>query len=121
MDVTFRVGIYDSTSGNFVGTDGLHNPNTGETVEDEGSEASGLDSVTVVSSDGNFDDVSLSFASGADEEGASPQWSGTLETEDLSPGTYGYEVQISDQSEDRFDVGVASSQFSIIEVPSGSN
>jgi hypothetical protein len=91
-------------------------PTTGEQIEDSGDMA--LDSVTVTSTDGAFSDVTLEWAHGRDDENTDPQWSGTLETENLSPGTYGYEVRISDQSRDRFDVGIASAQFSIIEVPS---
>ena len=116
MDVTFAVGIYDSTSGNLVGPDGLYN-SAAETVEDEGSEfANGLDSATVVSSDGSFPDVSLSWSADPSADNPNPQWSGTLETGNLSPGTYGYEVQITDESTGRIDTGVASAQFSIIEV-----
>jgi len=119
LDVTFVVGIYDSTSGNMVGSDGLYNPNTGQPVEDEGSEVSGgLDSVTVVSTDGSFDDVSLSWNANVDDENSLPQWNGVLETENLDPGTYAYEVQVSNESKGRFNTGIAASQFSIIEVPS---
>ncbi|MFC7228671.1 hypothetical protein N0B31_14760 [Salinirubellus salinus] len=118
MDVTFVIGLYDSTSGLMVGQDGLVNPNTGEAVEDETTPANaGIDSVTVVSPDGAFDDVALSWTDALDDENDLPRWFGTLETENLDPGTYAYEVQISDQEQGRFDVGVASAQFSIIEVP----
>lgn len=118
LDVTFVVGIYDSTSGNMVGADGVVNPNSGEAVEDEGSEyADGIDAATVVSSDGAFDDVPLEWTAALDDEGGLPRWYGTLETENLDPGTYGYEIQIDDESSDGFDTGVASAQFSIIEVP----
>jgi hypothetical protein len=118
MDVTFTAGIYDSTSGNMVGSDGLYNGNTAETVEDQTSEfTNGIDSVTVVSPDGSFDDVSLSWSADPEAENPNPQWSGTLDTAGIDPGTYAYEVQITDESSGRFDTGIASAQFSIIEVP----
>jgi hypothetical protein len=118
LDVTFVVGMYDSTSGNMVGADGLVNPASGEAVEDEGSAyADGLNGATVVSSDGAFDDVPLEWTAALDDENGLPRWFGTLETENLDPGTYGYEIQIDDGSSGRFDTGVASAQFSIIEVP----
>ena len=118
LDVTFVVGIYDSTSGNMVGTDGVVNPNSGEAVEDEGSAyADGINSATVVSSDDAFDDVSLEWTAALDDENGLPRWFGTLETENLDPGTYGYEIQVDDDTSGRFDTGVASSSFSIIEVP----
>ena len=118
MDVTFVAGIYDSTSGNMVGSDGLYNSGSAETVEDEGSEfTDGLDSVTVVSPDDAFGDVSLSWSADPSADNPTPQWSGTLDTAPLDPGTYSYEVQISDESTGQFDTGIASAQFSIIEVP----
>jgi len=118
MDVTFVVGIYDSTSGNMVGTDGLVNPNTGEAVDDGGSEYNdGIDSATVVSGDDSFEDVELEWTAALDDENGLPRWYGTLESENLGAGTYGYEVQISDESAGRFDTGIASAQFSIIEMP----
>lgn len=118
LDVTFVVGMYDSTSGNMVGADGLVDATTGEAVEDEGSEyADGISAATVVSSDGAFDDVSLEWTAALDDDNGFPRWFGTLETENLDPGTYGYEVQIDDEDTGRFDTGVASAQFSIIEVP----
>jgi hypothetical protein len=116
MDVTFVIGIYDSLSGNVVGANGLVDPSTGEQIEDSGDMA--LDSVTVVSPDGSFEDLPLEWVHGRDDENTTPQWNATLETENLSPGSYPYEVRISDESRDRYDVGIASAQFSIIEVPS---
>jgi len=116
MDITFVIGIYDSLSGNVVGANGLVDPSSGEQIEDSGDMA--LDSVTVVSPDGAFEDISLQWVHGRDDENTTPQWNATLETENLSPGSYPYEVRISDESRDRFDVGIASAQFSIIEVPS---
>jgi hypothetical protein len=116
MDITFVIGIYDSLSGNVVGANGLVDPSSGEQIEDSGDMA--LDSVTIVSPDGAFDDIELQWVHGRDDENSVPQWNGTLETENLSPGSYPYEVQISDESRDRYDVGIASAQFSIIEVPS---
>jgi len=118
MDVTFVVGIYDSTSGNMVGTDGIVNPTTGEAVEDESSEfTDGIDSAQVVSGDGAFDDVALEWTAALDDENGLPRWFGTLETENIDPGTYAYEVEISDESTGRIDTGIASATFSIIEVP----
>jgi hypothetical protein len=118
LDVTFVVGIHDSTTGNMVGADGLHNPNTGEMMEDEGSEfADGIDSATVVSPDGSFGDVELEWLSGLEDENTSPQWNGLLETQNLDPGTYSYEIEITDESTGQIDTGIASATFSIIEVP----
>jgi hypothetical protein len=95
MDVTFSVGIYDGASGDLVGGDAL-------------------DSVTVESTDGAFDPVELSWQAGGEESTA--QWTGTLETESLDPGSYGYEVVVTDGEANFYDVGIASNQFTIIEV-----
>ncbi|WP_302081836.1 hypothetical protein [Salinibaculum rarum] len=95
MDVTFVIGIYDSTTGELVGSDTL-------------------DSVTISSADGSFDPVELSWQAGGEDSTA--QWNGTLETENLDAGTYGYEVTVSDAGRDVYNVGIASAQFSIIEV-----
>jgi hypothetical protein len=95
MDVTFVIGIYDSVSGELVGSDTL-------------------DSVTVESTDGSFDPVELSWQADGEEQTA--QWNGTLETENLAPETYGYEVVVSDPGRDVYNVGIAQAQFSIIEV-----
>jgi hypothetical protein len=117
MDVTFVAGIYDSTSGNMVGSDGLYD-RSANPVEDEGSEFSdGIDSVTVVSPDDSFDDVTMEWSADPEADNPNPQWSGTFDTEGLQPGTYAYEIQISDESSGRFNTGIASAQFSIIEVP----
>jgi len=94
MDVTFVIGIYDGSSGDPVGGDTL-------------------DTVTVESTDGAFDPVDLSFQSGED---TTPQWNGTLETEGLSAGTYGYQVVVSGSDANFTNVGIASNQFTIIEV-----
>ena len=96
MDVTFVIGIYDSTTGELVGSDML-------------------DSVTVESADGSFDPVELSWQSGEAED-QTAQWNGTLETESLGAETYSYEVVVSDSERDVYNVGIAEAQFSIIEV-----
>jgi len=96
MDVTFHIGIYDSTTSEFVGSDTL-------------------DSVTIESTDGSFDPVTLEYFSG-EEENSSERWAGTLETEDLATGTYSYEISVSDT--DYTNVGISSNQFSIVEIPS---
>ncbi|QLH81719.1 hypothetical protein [Halosimplex pelagicum] len=95
MDVTFSIGIYDGSSGDLVGGDAL-------------------DSVTVESTDGAFDPVELSWQESGEETTA--QWTGTLETEALDPGSYGYEVVVTDGEANFYDVGIASNQFTIIEV-----
>ena len=99
-----------------VGANGLVDPNSGAQIEDGGGKA--LDSVSIVSPDGAFDDLSLQWAHARDDENGNPRWYATLETENVDPGTYAYEVQISDESTGRIDVGIASAQFSIIEMPS---
>jgi hypothetical protein len=96
MDVTFVVGIYDSVTGELVGSDTLS-------------------SVTVESTDGSFDPVELSWQSGEPED-QTAQWNGTLETESLAAETYSYEVTVSDPGRDVRNVGIAQAQFSIIEV-----
>jgi hypothetical protein len=95
MDVTFVIGIYDGSSGDPIGTDTL-------------------DSVTVESTDGSFDPVDLEFSPGGEDSAA--QWSATLETENLGTGTYGYEVNVTDGEANFYNVGIASNQFTIIEV-----
>jgi hypothetical protein len=95
MDVTFVIGVYDGSSGEIVGNDTL-------------------DSVTIQSTDDSFDDVSLSWTAASEDTDA--QWSGTLDTADLSTGTYGYEVVVTNGDANFYDVGIASNQFTIIEV-----
>jgi len=95
MDVTFVIGVWDSATGEQVGSDGL-------------------DSVTISSTDGAFSDVELSWQADTEEE--DPQWYGALETEDLEPGTYGYEVMVTNSGSDFHNVGIATNQFSIVEV-----
>jgi hypothetical protein len=96
MDVTFVVGIYESSTGELVGSDTI-------------------DSVTISSADGTFDPVELSWQSGEAED-ETAQWNGTLETETLSPGTYNYEVSVTNSDASFYNVGIASAQFSIVEV-----
>jgi hypothetical protein len=95
MDVTFVIGVYDGSSGEIVGSDTL-------------------DSVTIESTDGAFDAFDLEWQPGGED--AEPQWSGTLDTADLSPGSYGYEVVVTNGEANYYDVGIASNQFTIIEV-----
>ena len=95
MDVTFVIGVYDGSNGEIVGSDTL-------------------DSVTIESTDGSFDPVELSWTPSSEDEDA--QWSGTLDTADLSTGSYGYEVVVTNGDSDFYNVGIASNQFTIIEV-----
>jgi hypothetical protein len=95
MDVTFSIGVYDGESGELIGGDTL-------------------DSVTVESTDGSFDPVELSWQAGGEESTA--QWTGTLETESLEAGSYGYEVVVTNGEANFYDVGIASNQFTIIDV-----
>jgi hypothetical protein len=127
MDVTFVIGVYDSTNGQLVGADGLYQesatlPEEGNPdsllVEDETSPYNdGIDSVTVVSPDGAFDDIELEWTSAADDENGKPRWFGTLETENLDAGGYTYEVQVTDEGSNSFNTGIASDQFTIVEIP----
>jgi len=98
MNVTFVVGIFDGASG--------------EPVTDEA-----VDSVNVQFPDTDvFDDLSLSYVA-PEEEGDTPQWSGTIETpSDVPTGTYTYTVTVTDGDANFYNVGIASSQFTIIEV-----
>ncbi len=96
MDVSFRIGVYNGNSGEFVGSDTLS-------------------SVRVESADGAFDPIQLEYLTG-EEENTAEQWYGVLETENLSPGTYGYEVVASDSGGNFVNVGIASNQFTIIEL-----
>jgi hypothetical protein len=95
MDVTFVIGVYDGSTGEIVGNDTL-------------------DSVTISSTDGSFDSFDLQWQSGGED--SEPQWIGTLESENLSPGTYGYEVQVTNGDANFYNVGIASNQFTIIEL-----
>ena len=95
MDVTFVIGVYDGSSGDLVGSDTL-------------------DSVTIESTDGSFDSFDLEWQPGGEDSTA--QWSGTLDTANLSPGTYGYEVLVTNGEANFYDVGIATQQFTIIEV-----
>ena len=95
MDVTFVIGVYNGTNGDIVGSDTL-------------------DSVTIESTDGAFDPVELTWQPGGED--SEPQWSGTLDTADLSTGTYGYEVVVTNGDSNFHNVGIASNQFTIIEV-----
>jgi len=96
MDVTFHIGIYDSTTSDFVGNDTI-------------------DSVTIESTDGSFDTIDLEYFSG-EEENSSERWAGALETENLDTGTYGYEISVSDS--EYTNVGISENQFSIVEIQS---
>jgi len=95
MNVSFAIGVYDSETGEIVGSDTL-------------------DSVTVESTDGSFDAVELEWQEGGEDSTA--QWFGTLDTSSLSPGTYGYEVVVTNGDANFYNVGIASNQFTIIEV-----
>ena len=95
MDVTFVIGVYDGSSGEIVGSDTL-------------------DSVTIESTDGAFDPIEMSWNEGGED--SEPQWSGTLDTADLAPETYGYEVVVTNGDADYYNVGIASNQFTIIEL-----
>lgn len=95
MDVTFVIGVYDSTNGEIVGDDTL-------------------DSVTIESEDDAFDSFELEWDEGGED--SEPQWSGDLDTADLEPETYGYEVVVSNGDRDIYEVGIASNQFTIIEL-----
>jgi hypothetical protein len=95
MDVTFVIGVYDGSSGGIVGSDTL-------------------DAVTIESTDGAFDPVELSWNEGGED--SEPQWSGTLDTADLSPASYGYEVVVTNGDANYHNVGIASNQFTIIEL-----
>ena len=96
MEITFAIGIYDSTTGELVGNDTL-------------------DSVTVESADGSFDPVELTWQSG-EEEDSTAQWNGSFQPNSLATGTYDYEVIVSNPGRDVYNVGIASAQFTIIEV-----
>ncbi|TQQ82502.1 hypothetical protein EWF95_04300 [Halonotius roseus] len=95
MDVTFVIGVYNGSSGELVGNDTL-------------------DSVTIESTDGSFDAVDLEWQPGGED--SEPQWSGTLDTADLSTGSYSYEVTVTNGDANYHNVGIASNQFTIIEV-----
>ncbi|MEA1930803.1 MAG: hypothetical protein U9O06_04545 [Euryarchaeota archaeon] len=95
MDVTFVIGVYDGSSGEIVGNDTL-------------------DSVTIESTDDSFDPVELSWNEGGED--SEPQWSGTLDTADLSPASYSYDVVVTNGDANYHDVGIASNQFTIIEL-----
>jgi hypothetical protein len=95
MDVTFVIGVYDGSTGDLVGNDTL-------------------DSVTIESTDGSFEAVDLEWQPGGED--SEPQWSGTLDTADLSTGSYSYEVTVTNADANYENVGIASNQFTIIEV-----
>ncbi|WP_017342791.1 MULTISPECIES: hypothetical protein [Halorubrum] len=95
MDVTFVIGVYDGSSGEIVGSDTL-------------------DAVTIESTDGAFDPIELSWNEGGED--SEPQWSGTLDTADLAPASYGYEVVVTNGDANYYNVGIASNQFTIIEL-----
>ena len=95
MDVTFVIGVYNGANGDIVGSDTL-------------------DSVTIESTDGSFDPVELSWTPAGEDQTA--QWSGTLDTAALSPGSYGYEVTVTNGDSNFYNVGIASNQFTIIEL-----
>ncbi|MFB6150767.1 MAG: hypothetical protein ABEJ40_03075 [Haloarculaceae archaeon] len=121
MDVTFAMGIYDSTNGLLVGKDGLYKQKAEKAVKvkDESSPYNdGIKSVTVVSPDGKFDDLELKWTDAGDDPHGLPRWHATMDTKNLSPGNYKYEVQITDEQTGAIDVGLATDSFTIIEVPS---
>jgi hypothetical protein len=114
LDVTFVIGIYDSTNGYLVGTDGTYTPNG-----DKQADSPAISEATVVSPNGEFDDVSLTWNDFADDDNSTARWNGVLETETLSPGTYNYEVEVTEAEESergRVNATIASNYFTIIEV-----
>lgn len=123
MGVTFVVGIFDSTNGNLVGSDGLYMeaaepPEDGLGVTDEGSPYNdGIDSVTVVSPDGAFDDIELTWTAAADDANGLPRWFSENPLSGLEPGTYSYEIQVSDETSSSFSTGIAADSFTVLEVP----
>ncbi|QCC50514.1 hypothetical protein [Halapricum salinum] len=98
MDVTFVIGLYNGSSGEFVG-------------------ASAVDSVMVTFPDSDqFDAVELSYQEPA--ENTEEQWNGTLaltEMDSVPPGTYTYEVDVQGADGNVTDLGVASDSFTVIE------
>jgi len=96
MDVTFVIGVWDSATGAAV-TDDV------------------VDSVTVSFPDRPYDDVELEFVP-AEEEGDKPQWNGTFDIpDDAETGSVSYEVQVSDDDANFYEVGIAAASFSIID------
>jgi uncharacterized membrane protein YkoI len=96
--VTFVIGLYDGSTGEFVG-------------------ASAVDSVMVTFPDTDeFDDMELSYQEPA--ENTEEQWNGTLaltEMDSVSPGTYTYEIDVQGADGNVTDVGVAADTFTVIE------
>ena len=128
MGITFVIGSYDSTNGNLVGADGLYvesatlpeegNPDSLQ-VTDEGSPYNnGIESVTVVSPDGAFDDIELTWTDAADDENGVPRWYSESPLTGLEPGSYSYEVQVSDDTSGSISTGLAADSFTVLEVPS---
>ncbi len=114
LDVTFVIGVYDSTNGYLVGTDGTYTPDGTKQAD-----SPAISEATIVSPDGEFEDVSLTWNDFADDENSTARWNGVLETENLSPGTYNYEVQVTEAEESergRVNATIASNYFTIIEV-----
>ncbi|MFC7113749.1 hypothetical protein ACFQH2_00410 [Natronoarchaeum sp. GCM10025703] len=96
MDVTFVIGVYDSDTGDIVGDDAV-------------------DSATVSFPDRQYDDVELEFVP-AEEEGDKPQWNGTFDIpDDAETGSVAYEVQVSNDEANFYEVGIAAASFSIID------
>lgn len=95
MDVTFVIGLYNSSSGEFV------------TADD-------VDGVTVTFPESDqFDPVELTFTPAEDD--AEPQWNETLDlTESTPTGQYNYAVNVEGGDQDAYQVGVASAWFEVI-------
>jgi len=95
MDVTFVIGLYNSSTGQFVRADDV-------------------DGVTVTFPDSDqFDPVSLQYQEPA--ENTEEQWHATLDlTESTPTGQYTYQVNVEGGQHDAYQVGVASAWFEVI-------
>ena len=127
MGVTFVIGLYDSTNGNIVGQDGLYvesatppeegNPDSLSVSDESSPYNDGIDSLTVISPDGAFEDIELTWTDAADDSHGMPRWFSENPLSGLDPGTYSYEIKISDETSKSLTTGIAADSFTVLEVP----
>jgi hypothetical protein len=94
MEIGFVVGVYDSSTGTFLGEDMI-------------------ESVEVAFPDADFDPIELAW-NGAHEQFATTGWGGLLPTDaEADAGTYNYEVHVEPKESIDLDASAVVDQFTI--------
>lgn len=95
MQAVFKVGIWDPSSGEQLGSDTL-------------------DTVEVSFPDHDIDAIELAWG-GDDEEEPAQEWSNHIIVPEMDPQTVSFDVSVSNGDANYYDVGVHSSEFEVID------